>query len=171
LLRLAGRLVVVIAATLGALASSQLPEFAQQYRQRLGGALDELREIVADFEADAAASHLTREEALETYGRADAAFLREQGVSARATLARYERLAEQRARLDGAPPLMRPVVVLSRPDERVVRGAWADYEPAVPVTPAGFVWAALGFFLAGGLVSLLRQMGGIIRRRRLARSA
>ena len=40
----------------GALTLSQAPEFAQQYRQRLGGALDELRRVVADFDADAAKS-------------------------------------------------------------------------------------------------------------------
>jgi hypothetical protein len=53
----------------------------------------------------------------------------------------------------------------------VLRGAWTDYEPAVPVNTEGFVWAALGFFLAGGLVSLIRQIGGIIRRRRQHRLA
>jgi hypothetical protein len=47
-----------------------------------------------------------------------------------------------------------------------VRGAWQDYEPALPTTPAGLVWAALGFFLLGGLVSLLRQLGGIAKRKR-----
>ena len=45
-----------------------------------------------------------------------------------------------------------------------MRGAWTDYEPAVPVTAAGFVWAAIGFFLAGGLVSLIRQLAGIARK-------
>lgn len=166
MVRLLGRFIVVVAAALGGLASSQLPEFAQQYRQRLGGALEELRQIVSAFEADAVRSNLTRQEALETYNRAREAFLRDQGATARSTIERYEELAEQRQRLDEAPPLMRPVVVLSHPDERVVRGAWADYEPAVPVSSSGFVWAALGFFLFGGLVSLLRQLGGIWRRRR-----
>ncbi len=170
MIRLVGRFVVVAAAALGGLTSSQLPEFAQQYRQRLGGALDELRQIVSDFETAAVRSNLTREEALETYGRSEADFLRDQGETARSTIRRYERLTEQRARLEEAPPLMRPVVVLSRPDERVVRGAWADYEPAVPVTAAGFVWAALGFFLAGGVVSLIRQLAGIVRRRRAVHS-
>jgi hypothetical protein len=164
-IRLIGRFIVVVAAALGGITSSQLPEFAQQYRQRLGGALEELRQVVTAFEADAARSDLTREEALETYGRVGEPFLRDQGVTTRSTIERYEDLAEQRARFELASPMMRPVVMLTDPDERVVRGAWADYEPAVPVSTEGFVWAALGFFLAGGLISLLRQIGGIIRRR------
>jgi hypothetical protein len=77
---------------------------------------------------------------------------------------RYEDLAEQKARLEAAPPLMRPVVVLSEPDTRVARAAWSDYEPAMPVSAAGFVWAAIGFFLAGGLISLVRQLFGAARK-------
>ena len=43
----------------GALAS-QAPEFAQQYRQRLGGALDELTAIVAQFDDDARRAEIGR---------------------------------------------------------------------------------------------------------------
>src|SRR5208337_2052173 len=43
---LARRLAVAIALIAGL-------EFAQQYRQRIGGALDELRRIVAEFDAEA----------------------------------------------------------------------------------------------------------------------
>jgi hypothetical protein len=164
MLRWLGRLAVGVAATIGALTASQLPEFAQQYRQRLGGALDEMRRVVEDFDAGAARSQLTRAEALDRYRAADEPFLREQGSSVAASIDRYETLAEQRARLESAPPLMRPVVVLRNPDARIIRGAWQDYEPAFPTTPAGLVWAALGFFLLGGLVSFLRQLGGIARR-------
>jgi hypothetical protein len=81
---------------------------------------------------------------------------------------RFEKLSEQRARFDSAPPLMRPIVVLGHPDTRVVRGAWGDYEPTVPVTTTGLIWAAIGFLLAGGIVSFVRQLAGIAWRRRRA---
>jgi hypothetical protein len=121
---------------------------------------------VEDFDATAERNRLTREAALETYDRSSEPFLRDRGVSARSTLARYERLFEQKVRLEAAPPLLRPVVVLNRPDMTVMHGAWGDFEPAVPVTPAGFIWGAIGFFLAGGIVSLIRQVIGAARRRR-----
>jgi hypothetical protein len=47
------RLALAIALIAG-LVGSQGPEFAQQYRQRIGGALDELKRIVADFDDEAA---------------------------------------------------------------------------------------------------------------------
>ena len=164
-MRALGRLIVVIAAAFGGLVASQFPEFAQQYRQRLGGAVDELLRVVADFDADASRNQLTREAALQTYGRSAEPFLQDRGTSMERVFARYEALSVQQARLETTPPLMRPVVVLSRPDPRVLEGAWADFEPAVPVTASGFVWAALGFFVLGGLVSLVRQSAGIARKR------
>ena len=52
------RLAVAIG-LLFALIGAQGPEFSQQYRQRLGGALDELSRIVAEFDADAARQAIT----------------------------------------------------------------------------------------------------------------
>ena len=62
---LARRLALAIALIAG-LIGSQGPEFAQQYRQRIGGALDELRRIVAEFDAEAASEGLTPSEGVKT---------------------------------------------------------------------------------------------------------
>ena len=128
-----------------------------------------MRQVVADFDADAARSGMTREAALETYDRSAEQFLRDRGISMAEAIRRFEWLAEQEARLESAPPLMRPVVVLSGPDERVLRGAWSDFEPALPVTPAGLIWAGIGLLLAAGLMSLVRQMLRIARASRTRR--
>ena len=163
------RFLIILVGFAGGLTGSQFPEFAQQYRQRLGGALDELRQIVADFDADAAKNGLTREEALATYGRSPEPFLRDRGVTMASVMRRFESLSEQRAKLELASPLTRPIVVLRSPDERVMEGAWADFEPAVPVTNAGIVWAAAGlltFGIAGWLVAkILKLLASALRRR------
>jgi Protein of unknown function (DUF2937) len=166
MLRWSGRFIVGIAAAIGALVASQFPEFTQQYRQRLGGALQELHDVVADFDATAAQNKMSRDEAVRRLQQSGEALVHDQAAHTSRTIIRFEELSAQRSRLDTSPYVMRPVVVLSHPDRRVVRGAWDDYEPAVPVTPAGFVWAAIGFFIAGGFVSLVRQIAGIVWRRR-----
>ncbi len=148
------RAIVIVTALAGGVGASQLPEFAQQYRQRLGGALDEIRQVVADFDADAGRNRLTREEALATYDRADENFLRDRGETMTGVVRRYEHLARQRERMDTVAPALRPLAVLQFPDERVVEGAWSDFEPAVPVTPAGILWAGLGLLL-GALLAWL----------------
>ncbi len=45
---------------LGGLVASQAPEFAQQYRQRLGGAIDELNRVVDALRRDARATGQSR---------------------------------------------------------------------------------------------------------------
>ena len=61
------------------------------------------------------------------------------------------------------------MVVLNRPDGATISGTWSDFEPGAPLTIAGVVWAAIGFVFAGGAVSMLRQIGGAVRRRRRRR--
>jgi hypothetical protein len=52
-------------ALLAGLIGSQGPEFAQQYRQRLGGALEELDRIVSEFDAEVRRQNLTPAEGLK----------------------------------------------------------------------------------------------------------
>ena len=52
---LARPIALAVALVLGFLLS-QAPEFAQQYRQRLGGAVDELARIITQFDEDSARS-------------------------------------------------------------------------------------------------------------------
>ena len=60
-----GRMLTGATVLVAAVTTSQLPEFAQQYRQRLGGAVDELRTIVQRFDADAQAAGMDRTQALD----------------------------------------------------------------------------------------------------------
>jgi hypothetical protein len=134
----------VIAAGLG----SQLPEFSQQYRQRLGGALGELDRVLAEFDRDAASSGLSRDQAMDEYSAAASAFLKNRGKSVTATLARRDALQKQSIAIEQAPPLMRPLEVLRAPDQAIMDGAWKQYEPAIPVTAQAVVWGGLSAFAA-----------------------
>ena len=146
-------------ATLGglglAVAFSQFPEYAQQYNQRLGGAVDELRIITQDFDADAQKFGLSRDEALQRYAVSSDSFLVGRGVSMRRTLARYQALSAALADLQGAGPLQRIQHLGDSLDSDIGARTLAAYEPAVPVTPEGFMWAGAGFLGGSLLVSAL----------------
>ena len=86
---------------------SQFPEYAQQYEQRLGGAVNELRIIVADFDNDAQKFGLSREQALQHYAVSADNFLVARGVSMSRTLARYNELNADLSDLQNAGPLQR----------------------------------------------------------------
>ena len=92
------RLVFALSLVVGAIAS-QAPEFAQQYRQRLGGAIDELRAIIVQFDHDAKAENLTRDEALtRLHANADP-LASKRAVAMRDTIAREVTAAPQSRKL------------------------------------------------------------------------
>ncbi|MEP7241449.1 MAG: DUF2937 family protein [Devosia sp.] len=123
---------------------SQFPEFAQQYEQRLGGAVDELRTIVADFDSDAQRFGLTRQQALARYAISSDGFLVGRGLSMDRTLARYDRLSQSLADLGNAGPLERVAHLRDYFDGDVAARAWEAFKPAVPVTPEGIAWGLSG---------------------------
>lgn len=151
----------------GAVATSQFPEYSQQYMQRLGGAVDALGEVVADFDASAAASGLSRTEALGQMRGTP--FLERRSVDMARSIARHAQLSRDLAILQGKGPFMRAYHAVRFTDGQIAQAAWAAYQPAVPATFAGLSFAGAGFVLGGlGISLVISLMRMPFRRRRAA---
>jgi Protein of unknown function (DUF2937) len=148
------------------LALSQFPEFSQQYEQRLGGAVDELRIIVTDFDAAAARQGLDRTEALARYRENPDTFIVGRGADMDATIARYERLSASLAALQQADPVERVLGFAEYYDSEIGARALDTFEPAVPATAEGAAYAGVGFLGGYGLLSGLIALGARPFRRR-----
>lgn len=150
-----------------ALVLSQFPEYAQQYTQRLGGAVEELRIITTEFDAAAAEAGLSREAALNRYAVAGDGFIEGRGRSMGRTFARYAELSARLERIRGADAIERFTLLPEYIDSEIGARALESYQPAVPVTAEGFAYAG-GGFLAGYLLvsALLRLLMLPFRRRR-----
>jgi Protein of unknown function (DUF2937) len=120
-----------IAAVGGAGLFSQLPEFAQQYLQRLGGHRDEALRFV---------------QVLRTRG-ADAA----NGMLAVAE-ARAADLSEAVDAIAAASDLTRPLAFLRHFDPDIARATLDVFRPAVPLTPAGLIYGGCGLVLGVALL-------------------
>ena len=153
----------LLAGLLVAALASQLPEFAQQYRQRLGGAIDELSAAVAQFDAEASALSLTREQAIERLRANDDILAQERGASVAEGARRRDRLERQRQAFQADGPVARYVTLAEDFDPAIARQAYGDFQPALPVTPDGLIAAAVGFLIGWALVHLVTLP---IRRRR-----
>ena len=143
---LARRFAMAIAIAAG-LVGSQAPEYAQQYRQRAGGALDELQRIVAGFDADAGKEGLTASDAIGRLEASSDPLVRSRGADIERTIERQDRLADQLRAMAAAGPLRRLYVMVADMDPDVARGALDAYEPAAPLTSEALV--------AGGFAALL----------------
>ncbi|MGJ8546952.1 MAG: DUF2937 family protein [Sulfitobacter sp.] len=158
------RALTVAGGLAGAAATSQFPEFSQQYVQRLGGAVDALGEVVADFDASAAAEGLSREGALAQMQGND--FIARRRADMARSFARYDRLSADLQALQGQGPFTRAYQLQRFRDPEIARAAWAAYQPAVPINFAGLSFAGLGFVLGMlGAGICLRLLAWPLRRK------
>jgi hypothetical protein len=160
------RLAVAIGLLCG-LIGSQLPEFAQQYRQRLGGALDELNRTIAQFDSETAAQSLTRGQGVDQLKSNPETLARERGVAIEENIDRANRLARQQEAFQRGGPLARLVTLIGNFDPATATKAIEDFEPAVPITFEAFVIAGIALALGWGATHLCAWP---IRRRWRARS-
>ncbi|MEJ1974483.1 MAG: DUF2937 family protein [Lacunisphaera sp.] len=133
----------------GAVLFSQGPEFMQQYLQRLGGHLAEAQRQLGLFREAATQSGATLEQfIIQTRANPDAGVSRLGSVMNDAA----ERTASLQAAHDAllhASLWTRPLVFFRHLDLGIAHGTWAVYQPAVPTTLEGLVYALAGmlFFL------------------------
>ncbi|MCV0429584.1 MAG: DUF2937 family protein [Roseibium sp.] len=154
------RVLMLIVMLVSGTATSQLPEFSQQYSQRLGGAIDALEEVLADFKRDASQFGLSVREAIARQKASEDPFVQARGNSMAVVDARLTRLKEQRADLQRAGPVERLVIFARGFDPKLARATAQDFAPAVPVTIAGLLSAGAGA-LVGYLI--LNLLFGIVR--------
>ena len=151
---------------LGGVVASQGPEFAQQYRQRLGGAIDELTRIVTRFEGDARANGLTREDAAARLRGNTDDLISRQGIAMQGNMDRLTRLRTHRQVMAESGPFGRIALMVRDGDVDLMQAAWGEFEPALPVTEEGLVAALSGFAVVWGAVLLLAGfVRGLFRRR------
>jgi hypothetical protein len=139
----------------GALLASQLPEFTQQYRQRLGGAIDELNRVVARFDADAAVNELTRNDALAKLAQSPDDLVRRRAADVTQNIGRLDTLKSQREAMSEAGSVRRVIYFFRDYDRGVAGEAMKDFEPAIPTSGEGLLATGIGFVGGWGLVQLI----------------
>ena len=136
-----------ILCVLGAVLFSQGPEFMQQYLQRLGGHLEEARHQLAVFQQTAAQAGLSLDQFItKTAANSDAAVAKLGGVMSGAA-ERVATLQSAHESLLHASLWERPFIFLGHLDLGIARATGAVYQPAVPTTAEGIVYALAGMLV------------------------
>lgn len=129
---------------LGTVLFSQIPEFMQQYLQRLGGHLDEARRQLANFTRTATQSGLSLEQLIHQTSTNPDPAVAKLGTVMSESVTRVDTLASARSALLDANVWSRPFVFLQHFDHQIASGTWHDFKPAVPTTIEGLVYALIG---------------------------
>jgi hypothetical protein len=155
-----GRILALAIGLFAGLAASQGPEFAQQYRQRIGGAIDELRRVVASFDENARAEGVSREQMIARFRTNEDPAVKRDADDKDQIVDRLQRLERQRDAVANAGQFERLAVLARGFDGQLARATYLDFEPAWPATTEGLVIGGLGFVLGwGGLVLFFRALG------------
>jgi hypothetical protein len=158
---------------LGTVAFSQVPEFMQQYLQRLGGHLDEARRQLDQFRQVAEQSGLTLDRLIDqTQTNPDAAVAKLSTVMTRA-VSRVEELETAQLAIQNASLWERPFVFARNMDSEIARATGDIFKPAVPTTVEGLVYAIVGMLVVLMIYHALVRypVVSIARRRRAQRES
>jgi hypothetical protein len=147
------RIFCLIAGLFGAAGLSQVPEFSQQYLQRLGGYVDALSAQLVEFDATALQAGYGREEMLQQMAATPP--MDGQAAMWRRTILRHAQLSDDLAALRNASPFARLTMPQRLTDSDLARATLADFQPALPLTAAGAMAGGAGFALGWVLLALL----------------
>ncbi len=149
-----GRFLAFLLGIAGALIGAQAPGFTLQYMQSLQGRVDELTTIVSAYDADMADHGYTREAALSECSDSED-LLKAMCGSYDASVDRLDGLKQHLAMLEAANDYVRPLLVARHLDRTVAKSVYKQFEPAVPATIHGAVYAGGGFAVLWGAASFL----------------
>ena len=142
-----------LAAAIGllfALLGMQGPEFTQQYRQRLGGAVDELKRVVSAFDADAARQSVTPVEAIARLEGNPDPLAQARGAAIENDIARRDKLQNALDAMQGAGPIQRVAALALDFDPSIANDTFQNFEPAAPLTSEALLAGALGMVVGWG---------------------
>jgi len=141
-----GHPLISIVAALCALVCSQVPEFMQQYYQRLGGAVEEVGRIVRQFTEDSSRSGYERSAALRVMANNSERLVRDQATRMQENITRFDRLRGQQEVMRDSDALARFTAFLMDFDQPLAKKTYDAYRLALSVEGAFF--AAFGFLIS-----------------------
>ncbi|MEM7173491.1 MAG: DUF2937 family protein [Pseudomonadota bacterium] len=141
LFRLASTLSAVVSGGL----TSQFPEFYQQYRQRLGGHLDQAKERMTEITVDAQSKDLSVKDYIQSFLDSPAHTL--EGQRMQDSFVTVERLSMAETALQQASLVGQPATFAQHFDPTLAQAVAETFQPAFPLTPAGLIYGGAGALL------------------------
>ncbi len=136
-----------IFALLGVLFFSQLPEFFQQYTQRLAGHVEELALQVHKIEQISSLSGKTVHEYILKFLQSSDTDFTNQGMLMENLVERFTALQQARITLEQAPFYTKPLIFLRSLQFDIAQAAYRDFVPGFSFSLEGLCYAIMGMFI------------------------
>lgn len=139
----------------GALIFAQTPMFIQQYGHQLSGRVAELKLQIDAIANSALLGQKSLQQYIQRFIDSGDADFRRQGELMHLMTERYESLAEAMQTLTTASPLIKPWVFMRDFNWDIARMTFADFQPGVPFTLEGIMYAIMGIGVGYGIFFLI----------------
>lgn len=132
---------------IGALTAAQFPQFVQQYLQRLAGHAAEAQRLLTRYEQAAQDAGMALEPYIRRFQNDPDAVVAEHGQIMMEVSQRAAYLQEAVEALQNSHAFNRPFVFLNYLDREIAYQALLIFQPGVPTTPEGLIYALTGIAL------------------------
>lgn len=149
---------------LGAFIGSQIPEFMQQYTQRLGGHVDELSHLLAALKKSVARNHKNIESYIQKFLSNSDTDITLQGEFMQSILLRWQKLSASLHSLVESSVWERPYVFVKNLDSDIFASTVGAYHPGISLTVEGLCYTVVGVLLGSAVYQVLRVVGSAIAR-------
>lgn len=136
-----------VCVVLGAFIGSQIPEFMQQYTQRLAGHVDELKGLLSGLHQAAARSGKTLDQYIHKFiTNADPDFA-SQGEFMQGMVNRWQELHQALQHIMESSFWMKPYVFLKELNYPIAQSAFEAFQPGLNLTIEGMCYAGVGIIM------------------------
>lgn len=158
-----------ICAVVGALAFSQVPEFIQQYLQRLGGHVAELNHQIQIITYNAAASGKNLDQYIHKFKMSGDIDFVHQGEMMQEMALRYQTLLHNLQEIQQATAWGRGIKFFYHIDFIIARETMHHFVPGVSFSLEGMVYGLVGLMFGWMLISNLRKAMSLLKKRKRMR--
>lgn len=141
----------------GAFMGSQIPEFMQQYHQRLAGHVAELQRLLNQMRQVASYSNRTLEQYIHKFVSSPDPDFIHQGEFMQGILSRWEELNQALVHLTQSSMMARPYVFLKELHYDIAHSTFASFQPGMNLSVEGLCYAGFGILIGWGFYRIVSQ--------------
>lgn len=153
-----GSLIDRLSVVVGAFVGSQIPQFMQQYTQRLAGHVEALQKLINQLQQIASFSHKTLNQYIQKFRESTDPDFTRQGDFMQGIITRWEELNQTLEHLTQSPFWLRPYYFLKDFQPDIARSTFDSYQPGFNLTIEGLCYAGAGMILGWALFQMISKI-------------
>lgn len=166
MMRFLGSIVDRLFVITGALLGAQIPEFIQQYKQRLAGHVAELKRLLDGLHTLAKQSNKTLEEYVGKFLANSDPDFSNQGAFMQGIVERWKKLNEALDQLMNSTVWTRSYVFFRDLQFEIAKSTFYDFQPGLSMTLEGIAYMLIGAAIGFGCYQSLRILTQTAQRRK-----